>query len=319
MRRAIILFLAGVLLAVPLQTLAAESSFFGPIVPTECQTCPCGFAGVLEIARHLMNFAVSLGIVLLTFTLAWGGLLYILSAATPENRSQANKLITGAVIGMTLILSSWLIVDFIMRTLYSGPDGTAGKYGPWNSILAEDADWCIVAKDTKPLFDTFPLSGPPTADPTDPAPNPNQPSGGGTAGCPTCVSLSAQGLSCKSSSSCTADPALASRLAALKSGFSGTWIITEAYPPTANHSNQCHRRGTCVDAGFRGSTTYTAANVTAFMSAAKKAGLRPVFETDEGGNCSLRNQLRAAGFEAFCKSDNGYSHITGTHFSLYGG
>ncbi|MEK7510892.1 MAG: pilin [Patescibacteria group bacterium] len=295
---------------------AAESTFFGPIVPTQCETCPCGFAGVLEIMRHLMNFAVSFGVIVLTIMLAWGGFMYILSAANPESRSQANKVLTGAVIGMVLILSSWLIVDFVMRTLYSGPDGTQGKYGPWNSILAESADWCIVAGDTKPLFTLIPFSEGPSTSPTNPAPNPNQPGGVvGSAGCPSCVSLTQQGLTCKSSNSCTIDPGVAPKLAALKNSFSGTWTITEAYPPTVTHSNQCHRNGTCVDAGFRGNTVYNASNVTAFANAAKGAGLRPVFETE---SCGLRDQARQAGVTAYCKSDNGYGHITGNHFSLYG-
>lgn len=175
MRKSVSILLLGFFLLVAQPVSAAESTFFGPIVPTQCQSCPCGFAGVLEVARHLMNFAITFGVIVLTIMIAYGGLMYILSVANPENRRQANSLITGAVIGMVLILSSWLIVDFVMRSLYSGPDGTEGKFGPWNSILATNADWCIVAKQTKPLFDSIPFSpnqGPST-NPTNPSPNPN--------------------------------------------------------------------------------------------------------------------------------------------------
>lgn len=314
MRRIATTFFLGSVLLIAQPVQAAESTFFGPIVPTQCQSCPCGFAGVLEVARHLMNFAITFGVIVLTIMIAYGGLMYILSVANPENRRQANSLITGALIGMVLVLSSWLIVDFVMRALYSGPDGTEGKFGPWNSIIASNADWCIVAKQTKPLFDSIPFSpnqGPSTQ-PTTPSPNPNQPSG--TAGCPTCVSLASQGLSCKNASSCTLDSSVAPKLVALKTGFSGTWTVTEAYPPTATHTNACHKNGTCIDAGFRGQTTYNAANVAAFSSAAKSAGLKPVFETE---SCTLRDQARQAGVTAFCKSDGGYGHITGNHFSLY--
>ena len=45
------------------------------------------------------------------------------------------------IAGLVLVLGSWLIIDFIMRAAYSGPDGTEGKFGPWNSILAESADF----------------------------------------------------------------------------------------------------------------------------------------------------------------------------------
>lgn len=175
MRRIIIsLALLGILL-LPSLSYAAESTFFGPIVPEECHSCPCGFAGILEIMRHLMNFAVTFGVVVLTTVVAYAGLMYIMSAANPENRRQANGLITGAIIGMVLVLSSWLIIDFVMRTLYSGADGTAGKFGPWNSILAENADWCIEPQKTNPLFDNLPFAPGPKVDPTNPAPNPNKP------------------------------------------------------------------------------------------------------------------------------------------------
>lgn len=161
------------LLLIPQAVSAA--TFFGPIVPKECHTCPCGFAGVLEIARHLMNFAVTFGVIVLTIMIAWGGFLYILSAVNPESRSKANSLITGAVIGIVLVLTSWLIIDFVMRTLYSGADGAGGKFGPWNSILAEEASWCIAARETSPLFDSLPFSpgtGPQVV-PTNPDPNEN--------------------------------------------------------------------------------------------------------------------------------------------------
>jgi len=316
MRALTSIFFAIILLILPGSAKAAESTFFGPIVPAECQSCPCGFAGVLEIMRHLMNFAVTLGVIVLTIMIAWGGLMYILSVANPENRRQANATITGALIGIALVLSSWLIIDFVMRTLYSGPDGSEGKFGPWNSILAEEANWCIEAKQGKPIFGdiSIPAFDPPTPVPTtaDPNPNPVQ----GTAGCPKCVSLTSQGLTCKESNSCKVDPALASRLVALKNGFSGTWMVTEAYPPTYNHTNACHQLGTCVDAGFRGQTTYTATNVASFANAAKQAGLRPVFETK---SCTLRDAARKAGVTAYCTADGGgYERITGDHFSLYG-
>lgn len=170
--------LLGVLL-LPSISYAAESTFFGPIVPEQCHACPCGFAGVLEIMRHVMNFAVTFGVIVLTVVIAWAGLTYIVSATNPENRRKANGLITGAIIGIVLVLSSWLIIDFVMRTLYSGAEGNAGKFGPWNSILAEDADWCIESKETSPLFGELPFTPEaPEVTPTTPGGTP--PAGGGT-------------------------------------------------------------------------------------------------------------------------------------------
>lgn len=71
----------------------------------------------------------------------------MLSATNPESRSQANKMLINAVVGICIVLSAWLIVDFVMKTLYGG------QFGPWNSILISGSgDSCIEAKPTSPLF-----------------------------------------------------------------------------------------------------------------------------------------------------------------------
>lgn len=283
--------------------LSADAQF-GPIVPEVCRTCACGFGGVLAIVQNVVNFIIGISIIFATFIMVWAGGLYVVSATNPESRSTANKMLLNAVIGIVIVLSAWLIVDFVMKSLYGG------QFGPWNSILlGGSGDSCVVAKPTTPLFsgNIFAVPGTGTG------------SGGsgsvtGTAGCPDCVALTSLGLTCKSASSCTLNPVVANRAVALKNNFSGTWTVTEAYPPTATHTNQCHSRGTCIDAGFRGDTTYTAANIAEFATAARLVGLRAVFETD---SCSLRDSARARGVTAYCKTDSGYAHITGNHFSLY--
>lgn len=130
---------------------ASAASFFGPIVPEACQACPCGFGGVLDAMRNVMNLGIAIAVAVATIIIAWGGFLYIMSPANPESRSTANKMLINAAIGLLIVLSAWLIVDFVMKTLYSGPDGEAGKFGPWNTILT-GGDICVQSKATSPLF-----------------------------------------------------------------------------------------------------------------------------------------------------------------------
>lgn len=294
-------FLSFTLALILLLPFVAEAQF-GPIIPEACRACPCGFAGVLAIIQNVVNFLIALSIMVATIIMVWAGGLYILSATNPESRSTANKMLINAAVGLLIVLSAWLIVDFVMKTLYKNES----EFGPWNSILVGGGDnSCITARTTPPpsLFSgsVFTVPGQPGAVT-------------GTAGCPNCVSLSERGLTCKSSASCTLDPAVAERVVALKNSFEGTWTVTEAYPATVTHTNQCHSRGTCIDAGFRGDTRYTEANIVAFASAARSAGLRAVFETE---SCEWRDIARRRSITAYCKSDNGYGHITGSHFSLY--
>jgi len=302
----ILLSIASVfLLAFP--AIAEAAPFLNPIVPEACQACPCGFGGVLQIIQNLMNFGIGIAILVATIIIAWGGFLYIMSSANPESRSKANKMLINAAIGLFIVLSAWLIVDFVMKSLY---DGETSRFGPWNTIISGEGDICIKENENvKSLFSRGITATPGASGP-----------GGtgvtGTSGCPTCVPLSSKGLSCTTpAQNCTLNPAVADRLVALKNGYSGTWVITEAFPPRyQSHSNPCHTTyGTCVDADITGQTSD--ATIKAFMDAAKAAGLRPVYETED---CAERTRIKNAGYEAFCKSDSGYGRITGSHFSLYG-
>ncbi len=152
--RAFSLFSSIGLLVAPLQALAADLPLLTPgwsIIPEACRTCACGFAGVMGTVQNVMNGSISLGIFIAVGIMAWAGFLYITTPANPEARSQANKMLINAVIGFLIIISAWLIVDFVMKVLYSGPDGESGAFGPWNSILT-GGEICVSSIEPVPLF-----------------------------------------------------------------------------------------------------------------------------------------------------------------------
>ncbi len=113
---------------------------------------PLGFGGVLQLIQNVMNAAISFGVLIFLLVIVFAGILWILTPTNPENHSQAKKVLTNAVIGLLIILSAWLIVDFVMKILYSGTDGQQGVFGPWNEILT-GGDICVVAGEVRPLFD----------------------------------------------------------------------------------------------------------------------------------------------------------------------
>lgn len=307
----------------PLTTNAAFE--FVQIVPAECKCDSVAVEGgsgertasapaygcVLQTIQNVIRVGIAIAIVVATLALIYAGFVWMTSGTNPERRNQGSHLLLNVFVGLFVILGAWLFVDFVMKSL-AGEE--TGGFGPWNDILGPDgesANYCLVARNPSPIATgTVGLNTvePGTSSTPGGVTDPVQ----GTRGCPTCVPLT--GFQCKNANSCTIDPAVRDRLTALVRSFNGTWIVTEAYPPTARHSNQCHYNGTCIDAGFRGSTTYSAENVAAFAQAASRAGLRPVFETTD---CRLRDAAIRAGVRAYCRSDSGYSHITGNHFSLY--
>lgn len=150
--------LTFVVLLMPAPAHAATATFFGPIIPPECQctgqknpdgsastlTTAAGYGCVLQTVQNSVNLLISLSIIVCVLWLSYAGAMFMASSASPGLREQGKARIMNAIIGLIVILAAWLIVDFVMKTLYD----QGGKFGPWNAILAGNADGsdkCIAA------------------------------------------------------------------------------------------------------------------------------------------------------------------------------
>jgi hypothetical protein len=87
------------------------------------------------------------------------------------------------------------------------------------------------------------------------------------------------------------------------------WLITEAYPPTVNHRDPCHRDGTCIDAR---PVDRTPNNINAFAQAATAAGFSRV-EYEVATNIERANLIKN-GVTAVIIVVPG---INAPHFSVY--
>ncbi len=316
MRRLALLILLPVLFLAPFSASAATVNFFGPIVPEKCNCLPSETGGlpsapdwgcVLATIQNLVSFAIAIGVIIVVFMVAYAGILWIASPFNPHNREEGRNLLMGSIIGLVIVLCSWLLVDFVMKFFYNETRAKdyAGyeeiSYLPWESILGGNTEnKCFVPT-------TLPDA------PVNPGNSMLDPILGGS--CATCVNLKTNSsLECKSAASCTVVPSLKDKLSNIS--FSGGWIVTEAYPPTRSHRNQCHGNGTCVDVGFRG-TTYSAETVEEFIVAARAQGLRADFEEDSQ-TCPIQKALAQKNIRSYCKgTDPSYSAISGSHFSVY--
>ncbi|MDB5194937.1 MAG: hypothetical protein JWO84_121 [Parcubacteria group bacterium] len=119
------------------------------IVPKECSTCPCNYYGLLQLIQNLMNAGISIGIIAFVLVTAYAGASFMLNPTNPESRSKARSMLINVVVGMVILLTAWLVVDFVMKVLYD-PNATLSgseKFGPWNEILSSpDTKWCIEQK-----------------------------------------------------------------------------------------------------------------------------------------------------------------------------
>jgi asparagine N-glycosylation enzyme membrane subunit Stt3 len=70
-------------------------------------------AAVVKVVNWATVFAVSFSVVVIT----WAGALYMVSGANASKRTEANKMLRKAVIGLVFMLSAWLIVTLIASGL----------------------------------------------------------------------------------------------------------------------------------------------------------------------------------------------------------
>lgn len=159
-------FCAVLLAGAPMHAQAANATFLGPIVPAECKcdnqdvqgteaveniTTAPDYGCVLQVVQNVINFGVTLSTILFTIYLVITGLSFITSGSSSEARSKAKTRFTNVFIGLAVLLLAWLIVDYVMKTVYD----ENSIFGPWNAILspqADGSDRCIVAKEPNAIF-----------------------------------------------------------------------------------------------------------------------------------------------------------------------
>ncbi len=144
---------AFVILSVPFAAHAA----FGTLIPTECNCDqPYSVNGVDTISsapawgcvfatfQNALTMAFQLATVLISIFLALAGFTYMTSGGSAEKRQLANKRLMNVVIGLLIVLGSYLLVDSLMKVIYNAgaTDGTT-KFGPWNAILASGGPQCL--------------------------------------------------------------------------------------------------------------------------------------------------------------------------------
>ncbi len=148
-RTLLMVLVLGILTFVPTMAFAADATFFGPIIPQECHcdgSAP-DWGCVMQVLQNGINFMVSLGIIIFMLSIAYAGALYMGSAGNPVKHGQAVDMMKNTVLGILVLVSAWLLVDFVMGVLYNPG---AARFGPWEAILQEGDPRICLEKTTPP-------------------------------------------------------------------------------------------------------------------------------------------------------------------------
>ncbi|MDD2807269.1 MAG: pilin [Patescibacteria group bacterium] len=102
----------------------------GQLVPTKCtgeqgkDVNDCGLDQLLQVIINIATLIVAVTGTAALVMILYGGVLWIISAGSQEKIQQGKAAITAAAIGLTIVLTSWLVVNFIILALTGGTIGT---------------------------------------------------------------------------------------------------------------------------------------------------------------------------------------------------
>lgn len=250
-----------------------------------------GAKGPADMIFFLYKYLMGLVGIVAVGTIIYAGVLYTISA-DPSKIKQSNEYIRNALKGIVLLFGAQVlfntinpnIVDFprIQSALQPKQKFVPNAFTFTNIGLQQDASTTAItaAKDRQGAINLY--GGLPGTEVL----------AGKIQACNDCASPNFGGgatfrvkQGACFGAGCQINKGLINTLNNLQTIASGSgvqWQMTEGYPPTVDHQSSCHFNGTCVDIGLTGDKS--AAQVNAFISAAKKAGLTVVNEYSVGDN-----------------------------------
>jgi len=189
---------------------------------------------ISEYILAIYNYGLSAAGILAAIILMAGGVLWLVSGGDASKVTQAKELITGSVVGLVILASSYIILTQINPDLVKFKPITLGaiKYQDFEPVSSEG--------------------------------NPNN-----SADCLNCKTLSSP-IPYKNGS--MVNTVLDGKLFTAYQNSAGlAWQVTEAYKPTSTHKSTCHYNGMCVDVALTTDKSCTA--VDTLITILKNAGL----------------------------------------------
>ena len=115
-----------------------SNAAFSIINPDECSGKLCLPEGAkycticdgLNAVKNGMDYLGELGLAVAVLVITYGAILIMVGGAMPDKVNQGRKAITGAVVGVVLMLTSWLIINQVFFLIVE--NSVTGR--PWNQI-----------------------------------------------------------------------------------------------------------------------------------------------------------------------------------------
>jgi|GEM_PF-1162697 len=84
----------------------------------QCKTADdCDFDAFMKTFKRIVDLLLKIAVGFSTIIFAYAGFLYLTAGGNPGKRTQANNMITAAVVGFFIAAAAWLLVEVFINTL----------------------------------------------------------------------------------------------------------------------------------------------------------------------------------------------------------
>ena len=110
-------------LLTPALAFAANTGFFGPVVPacSEGGNGICQACNLVQLAQNILRLMVTLSVFAASVMFAYAGFLYVTAASNHSHLDSAKKIFANTLIGLIFILCAYLIVDLTLKVFTGSP------------------------------------------------------------------------------------------------------------------------------------------------------------------------------------------------------
>ena len=89
----------------------------------------CNLCSFLELVKNIINFAIQITFAFAGLFITWGAFVIMTAGGSEARVEEGKKMMTTAVIGLVIMLSSWLILGTVIQIITGSPSKL-----PWTEI-----------------------------------------------------------------------------------------------------------------------------------------------------------------------------------------
>ncbi len=84
--------------------------YWGPLVP-QCSGISCTFCNFLQLLQNVTNFLFTISLYAAVIFIIYGAVMMMLATGNEERFKSSKKILTSAVIGVVVVLGSYIILN----------------------------------------------------------------------------------------------------------------------------------------------------------------------------------------------------------------